>query len=277
MQSRYMKCNALQGSMGMFLHSCNTPEKLIKVLARTGLSISLSSIHNALHSMSRKSQLQMQELGRTLLASYAHDNFDVKFNHGAPSLDKHTDDLIHLTSGTLLALDHGVKLEDLRCSSVIWDRDSHNPNATNLVPFDAKDTFEFLFSLHPEEPTASLLSRRGRFRVWKFIATLIDHGPIYFSNFHARLASPETIEEIPVTKLKQTPFRAMNINQSTVSGNIDAISEMLAQAGLGEQDVIPASDVVDFSEYMIPVHGDLGTIAKLSVRFYLLIRRYNYV
>ena len=55
-------------------------------------------------------------MGQTLLAGYAYDNFDVDFKTVAPTIEKAGDTLTHLTSGTLIMLEHGVTLEDLSLS-----------------------------------------------------------------------------------------------------------------------------------------------------------------
>ncbi|KAJ7683798.1 hypothetical protein B0H17DRAFT_985696, partial [Mycena rosella] len=52
MQRRNPKCNALESVVGIFLHSTNTPEKVIQALAHMGISISQTAIHRAIHSLS---------------------------------------------------------------------------------------------------------------------------------------------------------------------------------------------------------------------------------
>ncbi|KAI0348738.1 hypothetical protein OH77DRAFT_1432637, partial [Trametes cingulata] len=174
-----------------------------------------------------------------------------------------------MTSATLLRLDHGVTREDLRCSRLLWDRSELNPLASDPRPFDPHKTMLHLLSLHPERDVLSEteLSRRGRFRSWQFRQTLFDHGPPVLKGFQKDLPYPEPIEPIPVEKLHQVPLRAMDINQSKVSGNIEALAHMLTQAGVGD----PASrarthsgdPVEDISEFVMLVHGDLGTYERV--------------
>ncbi|EJF60694.1 hypothetical protein DICSQDRAFT_20038, partial [Dichomitus squalens LYAD-421 SS1] len=130
MQSRDPRCNALQSTMGIFLHSCNAPEKLTKVLSRMGISISLSSIHRAVHSLSRRSCQDIQLRGRLLLNSYALDNFDVLLKVLIHTTDGAQGGLVHLTSAALFQLQQ-VTLEDLPCSKLVWERSDLNPHATN--------------------------------------------------------------------------------------------------------------------------------------------------
>ncbi|KAI0685127.1 hypothetical protein BC835DRAFT_1236158, partial [Cytidiella melzeri] len=76
--NRVKKCHVPQATMGILLRSCRAPEKLVKVLTWMGVSVSLTSIHRAIHSLSRESCLDMQHLGQSLLVSYTYNNFDVK-------------------------------------------------------------------------------------------------------------------------------------------------------------------------------------------------------
>jgi hypothetical protein len=51
LQSINEQCNYLQSVLGIFFHLTSVPEKVIEMLAHAGLSISLSSIHNAVKSL----------------------------------------------------------------------------------------------------------------------------------------------------------------------------------------------------------------------------------
>ena len=113
MQNQILHCNAFQSVMGVFLHSCNAPDKLIKILAHMGVSISPSSIHHAVHSLSRESSLRVMDFAQSGLASFAYDNLDIKFNTLISTLEDPGAGLVHLTTGALLHLDHGVTLSDL--------------------------------------------------------------------------------------------------------------------------------------------------------------------
>ncbi|KAI0683413.1 hypothetical protein BC835DRAFT_1295982, partial [Cytidiella melzeri] len=267
--NRFQKCNILQATMGIFLHSCRAPEKLVKVLSRMGVSISLTSIHRAIHSLSRKSRLDMQRLGRSLLVSYAYDNFDVKFNTGIPSADGPSDLLVHLTSGTMLKLSHDVRLDDLRVSGSLWDMNPNNPRASNPKHFNPLTTFKMLYSLHPpppvvHEPGKPRLGRRARYRSWIFVQTLITHGPKYFASMKSFVSQPEAVEMIPLCKTEQVPLRAMDINQSKVSGNIDAIMNMLGQAAVGKHGAeISGLEEINIAQFVQLVHGDLGTMERV--------------
>ncbi|KAG2045900.1 hypothetical protein BDR06DRAFT_985720 [Suillus hirtellus] len=54
LQNSNERCNYLQGLLGIFFHLTCVPQKVIDVLAHVGLSISITSIHNAVDSMSKE-------------------------------------------------------------------------------------------------------------------------------------------------------------------------------------------------------------------------------
>ena len=144
------KANILQSFLGFFLQSTHTPYKVIDVLARIGISVSTDSINLAIRSLSAESQNALQDLGQSLLASYAYDNFDVDLKSEVPSVEKSTESLKHLTSGLLFPLVHGVTVEDLKCSDELWRKSQLNPQASELhLPPNSKLTWRNLVNLHP--------------------------------------------------------------------------------------------------------------------------------
>ncbi|KAI1781638.1 hypothetical protein LXA43DRAFT_881670 [Ganoderma leucocontextum] len=136
MNNHDQRCNALQSTIGIFLHASGTPDRVIKVMSRMGVSISLPSIHRAVKSLSEETCEELCDLGQSLLASYAYDNFEFLLPTGIPTVDKPGEGLVHLTSGTLLRLEHGVTLDDLRCSNLVWNRSEFNPKASDPRPFN---------------------------------------------------------------------------------------------------------------------------------------------
>ncbi|KAJ6489495.1 hypothetical protein C8R47DRAFT_938826, partial [Mycena vitilis] len=66
MQSTNQQSNMLESVIGIFLHASNTPSKVVETLARMGVSISLDSIHNAVHSLSRETYDRLRTMGQTL-------------------------------------------------------------------------------------------------------------------------------------------------------------------------------------------------------------------
>lgn len=53
----------------------------------------------------------------------------------------------------------------------------------------------------------------------------------------------------------------MDVNNSTVSGNIQVVNSLLEQGGITDPSTLEADmdDSHDISQYVVLVHGDLGT------------------
>ncbi|KAG1882357.1 hypothetical protein F4604DRAFT_1577364, partial [Suillus subluteus] len=120
--------------------------------------------------------------------------------------------------------------------------------------------------IHPEplvDGPNSLLMRRDRFNAWMFLMDLCTHGPEYFRRFKSDIQDPETIERIPLLKTPIIATRAMDINNSTVSGNIHAVIELLAQGGIYDPNDMEF-ETPDISQHVVLTHGDLGTGEKLQ-------------
>jgi hypothetical protein len=268
LQGTNQKCNQLEAVFGIFLHSCNTPEKVIDALAHMGVSILIDTIHNAVCSLSLETYETLRRMGQTLLVAYVYDNFDIDFKTHLPTVKKIHDTLVHLTSGVLIQLEHGVTLEDLRCSEELWKKSKLNPKAkpSDIPP---TRTHKDLESLHPESDHPLGLTRRQRYILWKFQSDLFECGPQYFRKFKAKLGKPEWVEKVPVVKMRHKPARAMDINQSKVLGNIRAVGNLMEQGGVGdpeegmEEDSEYEQDIVDMRPFVILFHGDLGTFERV--------------
>ncbi|KDQ57301.1 hypothetical protein JAAARDRAFT_131575 [Jaapia argillacea MUCL 33604] len=249
-------CNTLQTMHGLYLHACNAPVSVLDLFAQLGISISSAAINDTVSSLSRKSYRETQQLGKTLLAAYAYDNFDVEVKQAVHTVESTHESLLHLTSGTMLRLDHGVTTDDLRCSDELWKQSKINP--TNFRMPKSIDWTKLL-TIHMEEAHPSGLTRRDQFCVWQFLHDLVHHGPEYFAQFRNNLGHPEVVDQIPVVKSKQIPVKGMDINQSTVPGNRDALINLFGQGGLGDPIKEKEKGVKDIGDHVILVHGDLST------------------
>ena len=95
-----------------------------------GITISHNAVHDAIHSLSLESYETLRNMGQMLLVAYAYDNFDIDFKTHIPTVEaKSHDTLTHLTSATLIQLEHGVTTDDLKCSEMLWKKSALNPDA----------------------------------------------------------------------------------------------------------------------------------------------------
>ena len=284
------KCNALQSIIGIFLHGHNAPEKVSEVLSRMGISISMTAIHKAIKALSADAMRYLWKLGRRRLIAYCYDNFDVTLKSAKWTLEaSKIPSLKHLTSGLFISLPPGTRKSDLKCSEYLWRRSRLNDllpdNRPGLAP---KPDFERMLGVHPQywDPDSAGMNGSDRWNAWKFLDDLIHHGPMYFRQFSSRLRPPEIIDPVPLAKTECTPARAMDLPNSTVSGNIDTLMSLLKQGGIysgemtshgpGNQQasVDDESDDDDDDEkmanpkpigdYVVLVHGDLGTGERVT-------------
>ena len=255
MQSSNQHCNALQSILGIFLHCCNAPKAVRECLAHMGISISVSAINSAVTNLSKQSKAEMRRLGESFLTSYAYDNLDIDLKHSIPTVEKPQDTLIHLTSGMMLPLNHGVTLEDLNCSEELWKKSANNPSARrwDLPSIKVED----LLSLHPEDDNPSGLLQRERFNAWKFLHDLINFGPKYFRKYGRELGDPEVIEQIPLVKTSQVPNKALDISPNAPAQNAEALEAFSWQAGIGDSTENPKAH--NINNQVTLVFGDLLT------------------
>ena len=219
-----------------------------------------------IRSLSINARRKILELGRTMRAAYAYDNFDVNLKPNVPLIEKTTESLKHLTSGLIFPLQHGITRDDLKCSEELWRKSRLNPDNVNISK--AERTYVDLLKLHQETlENNQRLTRREEFISYLCMRDLIAHGPEYFNNFTKQLKEPDVIEAIPVVKTDILPVYAMEINNSTTSGNIQAIDKMLEQGGIVDPDEILEEDYhpdLDITGYVVLIHGDLGTGERVS-------------
>ncbi|KAJ7813457.1 hypothetical protein B0H14DRAFT_2249289, partial [Mycena olivaceomarginata] len=229
-----------------------------------GISISRGAIHSAIHSLSAETVETLHTMGQTLLVGYAYDNFDINFPTIVPTIEKAGDPLTHLTSSAVICLDHGVVLEDLECSEELWAKSSLNPTLDS-PPAPEEHNLE---AIHAESDHPSGLTRREHFNAWKFKSDLFEHGPVEFRDHLEILESPETVEQIPLVKMRYAPTRAMDTNQSTHAGNISAMADLLRQGGIAQRKRL--QNLISLLKYVVLFFGDLGTAERVQG---ILLRR----
>lgn len=261
MQSTNQKCNALQCIVGIFLQSCNCPETLCDLLTRIGLSISATAINGAVSNLSSEAGKAMTALAQTLLILLAWDNVDFNLKHSVPTVEAGlgSDTLVHLTSGTLIPLSHGVTLADLDCSEMLWKKSPYNPEIGISLPKIPDIDVQKLFTLFPETRNANSLFRRERYNAWKFLYDLAHHGPEYFRRFKPQLGDAEEIDCIPISKTEQVPCRTLNIHPNTNAANREAILGFLSQCKVGDPTESPGSEVKSPGNHVILASGDVLT------------------
>ena len=257
MQSTNQKANTFASMLGIFLHSSHAPQKVVTALARIGLSITQTTIHSAINSLSANMRYTLQELGKTQCVALAYDNFDVDLKISVPVVEKAGETLKHLTSGLAFPLQHGIQREDLRYSKYLWDKSELNPKNVGIAM--NKKTYHDLLLLF-REPDDGKPDSHNAFNVWVFLRDLIENIE-GLADLKSEIREPDVIEHIPVMKTEIFPAYAMDVSNSTISGNIQAIECLMEQVGYSNPD---DADAIDISEYLVLIHGDLGTGERIG-------------
>ncbi|KAG1844782.1 hypothetical protein F4604DRAFT_1884397 [Suillus subluteus] len=249
LQNSNERCNYLQGMLGFFYHSTSVPEKVIETLAHAGLSISISSIHSAVQSVSNQMSARMRRAVRSLQSAFAYNNFDIDFKTEQPTLE-HCSNFVSATSATVIPL-FGVNSTDQL-------HYPHNPALPLNPPHPLFIELKTMMRLHKDD-THNQQPNPTRPSPWQE-----DFA------WHVRkileLCEPAPVEHIPLHKTKQVPCRAMNIKQSTTDGNVEVMENLLRQGGIGDPNSgdFDKDHDIDLSEHVILVHGDLLTKERLD-------------
>lgn len=226
------------------------------MLSRLGISISIHAVHDAINSLSAEAEERIRELGQTLLAGYGYDNLDVEEKQGMRTVEQsQAPSLRHLTSGIIFSLPPGTTTHHLQCSKELWERSRLNDTLPdNRANIASLPDWRNLLRIHPQHQSvdAQGMTCRDRFNSRQFLEDLLFHGPVYFRKFQAYLPPLELVDSIPLTgPTTILSTRTMDIPNSTVSGNGNALKGLASQAGIGDpNDETADEDVVDISEFV---------------------------
>ncbi|KAG2109985.1 uncharacterized protein F5147DRAFT_575367, partial [Suillus discolor] len=263
LQTSNAQCNLLQGWLGFFMRSVCVPEKVVEVFAHAGSSISLTSIHNAVLSISKEISSKIKCEVRTLQAGFAYNNFDIQFKATQPMLE-HQGSFVSATSATVIPL-YGINnnnADALQSSVQLWDRDSHNPSPSVLPVMMEWKSFLQLHKndAYSRQTHPNKLSPCQEAFSWHVRAILVNQVE-GFKHFTKELNEPDTVKRIPLHKTTQIPCQAMDIKQSTPDGNIEVLNSLFRQGGISDpcESEFDVEHDVDMLEHIILIHGNLLT------------------
>ena len=202
----------------------------------------------------------IEAAGSSRACTMVYDNLVVDFGSPAQSaVDKSNQSLHHFTTSTYI--NHCYDVEDLRCADEVRKTDPYNDQDgdSKEYGFDLTDLLEI-----PSVIDDHGLTGHQRFFAWALRKTLCEHGPAFFRTFRKELGAPDVVRQIPVCKTEQIPVKAMKLDNSTVSGNIDAMEGIQQQGGLKKKDPEHPTLLTDVPEYVQLVCGDLGTAERIE-------------
>lgn len=210
-------------------------------------------------SLSRESHQAIRTAAQSLKYMLAYDNLVIDFGSpGQSTVENSQRSLWNLTTGTYI--NHHYNMEDLRYAEEIRRHDRYNDKVDHRSdrPYDYFD----LLLLNTTQLDADGFNSSQRFFAWILRSVICTHGPLFFRIFQSRVGTPETVEQLPIRSTDQVPVQAMNHDNSSVNGNIDAIEDMLKQGGIGRhspEDIPVTGEPPNLSEYVLIVLGDLGS------------------
>lgn len=253
-------CNGFATNFGLFLHASGTSHRVIQALAQIGLSTSSKTIDRIVTSLSKETSKTMQAAGQSLSYMVAYDNLVIDFGSpGQSVIEKSQKSLWNLTTGTLI--NHHFDSEDLRCANEVRITDRYNDQVVHT--HEPQYTYDDLLNIGTDNPA----NAHPLFFAWLLRSVLCTHGPAFFRQFQANVGSPASIEQLPIRKTEQVPVQAMVYDNSSVSGNINTVDDITAQAGIKRQSEVDASAAgapPNISEYVLIVSGDLGTGERIE-------------
>ena len=234
-------CNAFQAVQGFFLESANTPEKVIKVLAHGGWSVSVSSVVMMVRSLTTERQKLIRELSKDGLCALAYDNLDFDFKTKEATLEK-PGTFESITTGTFIPLGHGTTLDDLRFSDELWKKSPLNPQGTKDVSPSQVPSHRYILKRVGES-----IPHLERAMQWYIRSVIAEYLPPSYKDLLGPMPSSNWIG---VEKSTQEPARAMHIKASSNDGNIEIVENLERQLGTKSE---------WYDSYVRLCHGDLGT------------------
>ncbi|KAG1839243.1 hypothetical protein F4604DRAFT_1885308 [Suillus subluteus] len=247
LQNLNERCNYLQGILG---------EKVNETLAHAGLSISISSIHSAVQSVSDQTSARIRHAVRSLQSAFAYDNFDMDFKTKQPTLE-HRSNFVSATSATVMPL-FGVNSADQLYSLPLNPPHPLFIELKSMMQLHKDNTYN-------QQPNPTRPSPWQEAFAWHIQEILVHHGQ-HFHHFEKELGELALVDCIPLHKTEQVPCCAMNIKQSTTDGNVVVMENLLHQGGIGDPNSseFDKDHDIDMSEHVILVHGDLLTKERLN-------------
>ncbi|KAG8695712.1 hypothetical protein FRC08_007595 [Ceratobasidium sp. 394] len=259
MQSCNVQCNGLQTMVSLFAHSTNTSERFLELLAHTGLGIAPSTINNMIDAMSAEALRTLKTQLPGPITAIAYDNLDISFSTEQPTIE-YSGNLAHITTGTFIPLQNATK-DDMKVGKLLWAKSKLNPNRDRNEPIVEPNHKNLMQLLKPAGgvPAEDPLSIQSRM-AWHVQDILLHSdvqtlAPALKEQLKMSLGQPKAKAPILVVKTKQYPAQAMNVSVSTNHGNAVALDKLLDQGG---------ADKTELDEYVIIIHGDLGTGEKLD-------------
>ena len=157
-------CNKCQAIQGFFLKSVNAPECVIDILAHGSWSISVVSIVNMVHTLTKDHKKELKKLSETGLCVIAYDNLDFDFGVKEPTVEN-AGTFASITMGSFIQLTPDTTLGNLSFLRELWERSDLNPCGPKDSMPPTPPPYEYVVDQIKDAPM-SILQCCGSLRVY---------------------------------------------------------------------------------------------------------------
>ena len=208
-------CNMFQAIQGFFLKSINAPKCVVDVLAHGSWSISVVSIVNMVHTLTKEHKKELKKLSETGLCVIAYDNLDFDFGVKEPMVEN-AGTFASITTGSFIQLTPDTTLGNLSFSRELWERSNLNPcgpkDSTPPTPPPYEYVVDWIKDALPHVNSAML---------WFIKSVLVED---YLKPKYQDLLGPVPSSKwIPVSKSVQQPAQVMHIKASETDRNVEIV------------------------------------------------------
>ncbi|CAG8519930.1 15485_t:CDS:2 [Acaulospora colombiana] len=238
------RANAFQTSIGVFMHACQVPVRVLGLLHRLGIIISERSIARSLNSAGKDIAQELKVICSSTPMAVAFDNFNLNYNVREPTLIS-SSTFSNLSSAIVLEL-YGYTEEAVTKRQQLYDmrQSSQWKMPTYWSLFKAPSLFD------------DELSRGGRvFRALQWhITRILAEGIHEFKYLADQLGdSPGKVFQIPLHTTRYWSIRAMPFDESKTEGVACVLDEVDRQRGFDHK-----NDRIQL------YHGDLATLERMA-------------
>ncbi|ORZ06532.1 hypothetical protein BCR41DRAFT_296188, partial [Lobosporangium transversale] len=213
---RSQKSNYLQMMMGLHLHASGCPKRVINLLAASGMSVSHMTICTALKSLTANSLEEVRFQVKKRHFFLVYDNINIANR----KYDQRSNNLDSFDNGTTSTIVLGEDIDP--------DQDVTVPPTISTFLLEQLDVIQF---------------------------HLIDVLQRHFVTYGTPISIP-SVEPLEVQETKTCPLRSLEIDQATISGNIEVLEKTM-------RDVLQLPEEW-FNDYTkIIVAGDQLTISRI--------------
>jgi len=231
----------------MFLVATHAPESVREVI--THADMSQTSVIKMLKSIAAECFENLKELGRNQLAAIGYDNLEFKLAVAQTTLARQST-FESIATGIIWEMKY-VEPDDLKWTRQLWESSIQNESRPEGAVIQKRPTY---INVHP---SLAVINSVQNAMEWHILAAIVR---TKFPEYEDKLGRPANRLQIPVGKNSPLPAKAMRAKVSSNDGNLEALIDLLLQAGIDRKK----------AELFVTIcSGDLGVLERVeSVKEY---------